>query len=171
MKNSIEIAYYNSPLGVLKILADEKGIKEIEFAQEEFKSIQNSSSKIIKDCIKQLDEYFRGKRKSFELKLNPEGTEFQKKVWKELLKIPYGTTLSYGEISRRIKNPKAVRSVGQAIGRNPISIVIPCHRVIGSDGSLTGYASGLWRKEWLLKHEEINLNNSKNKVSKENSRQ
>jgi methylated-DNA-[protein]-cysteine S-methyltransferase len=171
MKNSIEIAYYNSPLGVLKILADEKGIKEIEFAQEEFKSIQNSSSKIIKDCIKQLDEYFRGKRKSFELKLNPEGTEFQKKVWKELLKIPYGTTLSYGEISRRIKNPKAVRSVGQAIGRNPISIVIPCHRVIGSDGSLTGSASGLWRKEWLLKHEEINLNNSKNKVSKENSRQ
>jgi methylated-DNA-[protein]-cysteine S-methyltransferase len=171
MKNSIEIAYYNSPLGVLKILADEKGIKEIEFAQEEFKSIQNSSSKIIKDCIKQLDEYFRGKRKSFELKLNPEGTEFQKKVWKELLKIPYGKTLSYGEISRRIKNPKAVRSVGQAIGRNPISIVIPCHRVIGGDGKLTGYASGLWRKEWLLKHEEINLNNSKNKVSKENSRQ
>ena len=153
MKNSIEIAYYNSPLGVLKILADEKGIKEIEFAQEEFKSIQNSSSKIIKDCIKQLDEYFRGKRKSFELKLNPEGTEFQKKVWKELLKIPYGTTLSYGEIARRIKNQKAVRSVGQAIGRNPISIVIPCHRVIGGDGSLTGYASGLWRKEWLLKHE------------------
>jgi methylated-DNA-[protein]-cysteine S-methyltransferase len=171
MKNSIEIAYYNSPLGVLKISADEKGIKEIEFAQEEFKSIQNSSSKIIKDCIKQLDEYFRGKRKSFELKLNPEGTEFQKKVWKELLKIPYGKTLSYGEISRRIKNPKAVRSVGQAIGRNPISIVIPCHRVIGGDGKLTGYASGLWRKEWLLKHEEINLNNSKNKVSKENSRQ
>jgi len=153
MKNSITIAYYKSPLGILKISADEKGIKEIEFAQEEFKSIQNSSSKIIKDCIKQLDEYFRGKRKSFELKLNPEGTEFQKKVWKELLKIPYGTTLSYGEIARRIKNQKAVRAVGQAIGRNPISIVIPCHRVIGSDGSLTGYASGLWRKECLLKHE------------------
>ena len=153
MKNSITIAYYKSPLGILKISADEKGIKEIEFAQEEFKSIQNSSSKIIKDCIKQLDEYFRGKRKSFELKLNPEGTEFQKKVWKELLKIPYGTTLSYGEIARRIKNQKAVRAVGQAIGRNPIAIVIPCHRVIGSDGSLTGYASGLWRKEWLLKHE------------------
>jgi len=153
MKNSITIAYYKSPLGILKISADEKGIKEIEFAQEEFKSIQNSSSKIIKDCIKQLDEYFRGKRKSFELKLNPEGTEFQKKVWKELLKIPYGTTLSYGEIARRIKNQKAVRAVGQAIGRNPISIVIPCHRVIGGDGKLTGYASGLWRKEWLLKHE------------------
>jgi len=171
MKNSIEIAYYNSPLGVLKILADEKGIKGIDFVKDKVKSIQNSSSEIIEKCIRQLDEYFQGKRKSFELKLNPEGTEFQRKVWKELLKIPYGTTLSYGEISRRIKNPKAVRSVGQAIGRNPISIVIPCHRVIGSDGSLTGYASGLWRKEWLLKHEEINLNNSKNKVSKENSRQ
>lgn len=171
MKNSITIAYYKSPLGILKILADEKGIRGIDFVKDKVKSIQNSSSEIIKQCIRQLDEYFQGKRKSFELELNPEGTEFQRKVWKELLKIPYGTALSYGEIARRIKNQKAVRSVGQAIGRNPIAIVIPCHRVIGSDGSLTGYASGLWRKEWLLKHEEINLNNSKNKVSKENSRQ
>ena len=153
MKNSITIAYYKSPLGILKISADEKGIREIDFVKDKVKSIQNSSSEIIKQCIRQLDEYFQGKRKSFELKLNPEGTEFQRKVWKELLKIPYGTTLSYGEIARRIKNQKAVRAVGQAIGRNPISIVIPCHRVIGGDGKLTGYASGLLRKEWLLKHE------------------
>lgn len=155
MKQSIAQAYYKSPLGILKISADEKGITEIEFVNKENSSIRKSSSKIIRDCIKQLDEYFQGKRKSFELKLNPEGTEFQKKVWEELLRIPYGKTLSYGEVSRRIRNQKAVRAVGQAIGRNPISIVIPCHRVIGSDGNLTGYASGLWRKKWLLKFEGV----------------
>jgi methylated-DNA-[protein]-cysteine S-methyltransferase len=155
MKETIAQAYFKSPIGILKISADEKGIREIEFVKKEDKSIQKSSSKIIQDCIKQLDEYFQGKRKSFELKLKPEGTEFQKKVWKELLKIPYGKTLSYGEVSRRIKNQKAVRAVGQAIGRNPISIIVPCHRVIGSDGDLTGYASGLWRKKWLLKLEGI----------------
>lgn len=155
MKHSIEIAYYKSPIGILRISADESGITEIDFVKKEGKPIQSSSSKIIQDCIMQLDEYFRGKRKSFELKLNPGGTVFQKKVWRELLKIPYGETLSYGEVARKIKNQKAVRAVGQAIGRNPISIVIPCHRVIGSDGSLTGYASGLWRKKWLLKLEGV----------------
>jgi methylated-DNA-[protein]-cysteine S-methyltransferase len=166
MKNSIEIAYYNSPLGILKISADEKGIKEIDFVKKGIKSTQNSSSEIIDQCIRQLDEYFQGKRETFELKLNPKGTEFQKRVWKELWKIPYGKTLSYGDIARRIKNQEAVRAVGQAIGRNPISIIIPCHRVIGGDGSLTGFASGLWRKEWLLKHEGIDLNHSRNKVPK-----
>ncbi|MCR4416355.1 MAG: methylated-DNA--[protein]-cysteine S-methyltransferase [Ignavibacteria bacterium] len=155
MKDSIEIAYYKSPIGILKISADEKGITGIDFVKKEDKSIQDSSSKIIQDCIKQLDEYFQGRRKSFDLKLNPAGTEFQRRVWKELLKIPYGKTLSYGDISKRIKNKSAVRAVGQAIGKNPISIVIPCHRVIGSDGSLTGYASGLWRKKWLLKLEGV----------------
>lgn len=170
MKNSITIAYYKSPLGVLKISADEKGIREIDFVKKGIKSNQNSSSEIIDQCIRQLDEYFQGKRKSFELKLNPEGTEFQRKVWKELLKIPYGRTLSYGEIAQRIKNPKAVQAVGQAIGRNPISIVIPCHRVIGRDGSLTGFASGLWRKEWLLKHEEVDFNCSKYKVPQNDKR-
>jgi len=166
MKNSIEIAYYNSPLGILKISADEKGIKEIDFVKKGIKSTQNSSSEIIDQCIRQLDEYFQGKRETFELKLNPKGTEFQKRVWKELWEIPYGKTLSYGDIARRIKNQEAVRAVGQAIGRNPISIIIPCHRVIGGDGSLTGFASGLWRKEWLLKHEGIDLNHSRNKVPK-----
>ncbi len=164
MKNSIEIAYYNSPLGILKISADEKGIKEIDFVKKGIKSTQNSSCEIIDQCIRQLDEYFQGKRETFELKLNPKGTEFQKRVWKELWKIPYGKTLSYGDIARRIKNQEAVRAVGQAIGRNPISIIIPCHRVIGGNGSLTGFASGLWRKEWLLKHEGIDLNHSRNKV-------
>ena len=157
MKQYIEQAYYKSPIGILRIIADENGITKVDFVKKENSSIKKSSSKIVQDCIKQLDEYFQGERKSFELKLNPEGTEFQRKVWKELLKIPYGETISYGEVSRRIKNPKAVRAVGQSIGRNPISVIIPCHRVIGSDGSITGYASGLWRKEWLLKHEGIKI--------------
>lgn len=155
--NQIEIAYYNSPVGVIKIVADEKGITHIDFLRRKKKvnsyEISNLSNGHLRNCLIQLDEYFKGKRKSFDLKLNPGGTEFQKRVWYELMKIPFGKTVSYGEIARRIKNEKAVRAVGQAIGKNPISIIIPCHRVIGNDGSLTGYASGLGIKKWLLEHE------------------
>lgn len=153
---TIEKTFYKSPLGLIMIVADKKGITEIDFVNGKQRVASSvTSSKFLTDCIKQLDEYFQGKRKKFELKLNPQGTEFQKKVWKELSKIPFGKTLSYGEVAQKINNPKAVRAVGQAIGNNPIAIVIPCHRVIGSDGSLTGYASGLHRKEWLLKHEGV----------------
>ncbi|MFN4111134.1 MAG: methylated-DNA--[protein]-cysteine S-methyltransferase [Ignavibacteria bacterium] len=152
----VEKIFYNSPLGLIKITANEKGITEINFVNGKRNVLPfETSNKFIKDCIKQLDEYFQGKRKTFNLQLNPYGTDFQKKVWFELLRIPYGKTISYGEVARKIKNFKAVRAVGQAIGKNPIAIVIPCHRVIGSDGSLIGYASGLHRKQWLLKHEGI----------------
>lgn len=106
------------------------------------------------EAAKQLREYFAGKRKDFSLPLELKGTDFQKKVWRALQKIPYGKTVTYSDIAKSIGKPKAVRAVGQAINRNPISIIIPCHRVIGKDGSLTGYAGGLWRKEWLLKHEQ-----------------
>lgn len=154
-----EIAYYSSPVGVIKIAADEKGITQIDFLREKkrvnFSDISNLSNKHLRNCLIQLDDYFKGERKSFNLKLNLKGTEFQKKVWYELIKIPFGKIISYGEVARRIKNEKAVRAVGQAIGKNPISIVIPCHRVIGSDGSLTGYASGLDIKKWLLEHEGV----------------
>lgn len=153
---TIEKIFYNSPLGLIMIAADAKGITEINFIDRKQKTtLIKTSNKFLNDCVAQLDEYFQGKRKYFDLKLNPRGTDFQKKIWRELLKIPFGKTLSYGEIARRIKNSNAVRAAGQAIGKNPIAIVIPCHRVIGSDGSLTGYASGLHRKEWLLKHEGI----------------
>lgn len=101
----------------------------------------------------QLDEYFAGKRTSFDLPLDLQGTEFQLKVWNELLKIPYGKTISYKELSLRLGNLLAIRAAGAANGANPISIIVPCHRVIGSDGSLTGYAGGLWRKKWLLELE------------------
>lgn len=107
----------------------------------------------LEDVVYQLQEYFRGERKIFDLVLQPEGTDFQKKVWRALEEIPYGSTVSYLELSRDLGNEKAIRAVAAANGRNPLWIIVPCHRVIGSDGSLTGYAGGLWRKKWLLEHE------------------
>jgi methylated-DNA-[protein]-cysteine S-methyltransferase len=103
--------------------------------------------------VRQLDEYFSGNRKIFDLPLDLHGTEFQKKVWSELLKIPFGHKISYKELTLKIGDIKAIRAVAAANGANPVSIIVPCHRVIGSDGSLTGYAGGLWRKQWLLEHE------------------
>ena len=110
-------------------------------------------SVVIKNCIRQLDEYFAGKRKDFELPVTQYGTEFQKRVWNELLQIPYGKTISYHELSKRIGNVKAIRAVGACNGSNKICIIVPCHRVIGSNGDLTGYGGDLWRKKWLLQHE------------------
>jgi methylated-DNA-[protein]-cysteine S-methyltransferase len=107
----------------------------------------------LEECLAQIDQYFQGTRQEFSLQLAPEGTDFQQQVWRELSKIPYGQTASYLDIARAIGNEQAVRAVGAANGQNPISIIIPCHRVIGSDGKLTGYGGGLWRKEWLLTHE------------------
>lgn len=109
--------------------------------------------KELKPAVDQLAEYFEGKRTHFELKLNPEGTEFQKKVWKKLEEIPFGKTISYQQIANQLGDPKVIRAAASANGKNPIAIIIPCHRVIGSDGSLTGYAGGLHRKKWLLEHE------------------
>ncbi|MBG7629547.1 MAG: methylated-DNA--[protein]-cysteine S-methyltransferase [Bacteroidetes bacterium] len=107
----------------------------------------------LQDCVQQLDEYFKGARTDFDLKLNPLGTDFQQKVWKELLKVPYGKTATYLEQSKKMGIVKAIRAVASANGKNPLWILIPCHRIIGSDGSLTGYAGGIWRKKWLLEHE------------------
>jgi methylated-DNA-[protein]-cysteine S-methyltransferase len=103
--------------------------------------------------VEQIDEYFRGLRREFSLRLCLEGTEFQKKAWDELVRIPYGETASYGQVAKALGRPMAVRAVGQANHRNPISLIVPCHRVIGGDGGLVGYGGGLWRKAWLLAHE------------------
>ena len=111
----------------------------------------------LQDCLQQLDEYFNGQRIQFNLKLRPIGTNFQQQVWKELLKIPFGRTASYKEIAKAIGNEKAIRAVGAANGKNKIPIIIPCHRVIGTNGALVGFGGGLWRKEFLLKHEKIFL--------------
>lgn len=146
------IAYMNSPVGDIEIQGDDENINYIHFIEEK-KHTENLNA-ILKMAIKQLEEYFKGMRKDFNLPLNVSGTSFQKQVWKELTKIPYGDTLSYGEIAKNIGNSKASRAVGNANNKNKISIVIPCHRVIGSSGKLVGYGGGVWRKEWLLEHEK-----------------
>lgn len=145
-------AYYKSPIGTVEIAGTDEGIYSIYFVDEDRE--QEKIPSCLQECVRQIDEYFKGSRKEFSLKLLPNGTEFQKKVWNSLMGIPYGSTVSYADIAYKTGNPKAVRAVGSANGKNRIWIAIPCHRVIGSDGSLTGYAGGVWRKEWLLKHEK-----------------
>ena len=147
----METTYIKTPLGIAKIIGDEEGISVISILD-----IGDSSSAIpnvLQEAVFQLNDYFNGKRIDFTFKLNPSGTEFQQKVWKGLLEIPFGKTMSYLELSKKLGDVKAIRAVASANGRNPLWIVVPCHRVIGTDGSLTGYAGGLWRKKWLLEHE------------------
>lgn len=146
------VTYYKTPIGIARIIGDDDGISSITVVD----SIQEGSSKIpecLQDCVTQLEEYFQKKRTTFNLKLNPKGTIFQKEVWNALQQIPYAETRSYLKQSETMGDVKAIRAVASANGKNPIWIVIPCHRVIGSDGSLTGYSGGLWRKRWLLEHE------------------
>jgi methylated-DNA-[protein]-cysteine S-methyltransferase len=149
-------AYYQSEIGLLEIVGSDEYITALNFIspEERNNSFDNTAiPKAVADCVAQLDEYFKGKRQEFDLKLEPEGTEFQRTVWRQLTSIPFGKTVSYLDIAKAIGNEKAVRAVGAANGKNPISIVVPCHRIIGSNGQLTGYGGGLWRKAWLLKHE------------------
>ncbi|MCF6279288.1 MAG: methylated-DNA--[protein]-cysteine S-methyltransferase [Flavobacteriaceae bacterium] len=147
-----KITYYKTPIGTAKIEGDEDGIVSVSVLND---NIETSTTvpKCLQECVLQLKEYFNETRKEFDLKLNPRGTDFQKSVWKELLEIPYGKSKTYLQQSKELGNVKAIRAVASANGKNPIWIVIPCHRVIGSDGSLTGYAGGIWRKKWLLEHE------------------
>ena len=147
----METAYIKTPLGTAKITGDEQGIASISILEEG--TITKKIPKDLKEAVNQLQDYFNGKRTSFHFKLNPKGTEFQQKVWNALLEIPFGKTVSYMDITKKLGDVKAIRAVASANGKNPLWIVIPCHRVIGTDGSLTGYAGGLWRKKWLLEHE------------------
>lgn len=145
-------ANLKTPLGTAVISGDENGISSISIFDYE----KETSSQIpyeLQEAFQQLQDYFDGKRIDFTFKLNPGGTEFQKKVWQGLLEIPFGKTMSYQELSIQLGDVKAIRAVASANGKNPLWIVVPCHRVIGTDGSLTGYAGGLWRKKWLLDHE------------------
>lgn len=149
-ENLINKGYYNSPIGVLEIVESNGFIVEINFVQEA-NCLENSSSEEIKKCKRELEEYFEGKRTDFTVKINfAKGTDFQKSVWNALKKIPYGKTVSYKDIAEEIGNPKGFRAVGGANNKNPIAIIVPCHRVIGKNGSLTGYADGLSKKEYLL---------------------
>ena len=143
-----QLTYFKCPLGIVKIVGDASGISEISILDDG--EVSNSVPKELEQAVIQLQEYFEGKRTYFDLKINPKGTDFQRSVWYELLNIPFGKTLSYMELSKKIGDVKAIRAVAAANGKNPLWIVIPCHRVIGADGSLTGYAGGLGRKKWLL---------------------
>ena len=147
----METAYIKTPLGIATIIGDENGILVISVSDKG--EISTIIPTILKDAVSQLNDYFEGKRNDFDFKLNPKGTDFQQKVWKGLLEIPFGKTCSYIDLSKKLGDVKAIRAVAAANGKNPLWIVVPCHRVIGSDGSLTGYAGGLWRKKWLLEHE------------------
>lgn len=147
----METCFITSPLGTTKIEGDANGVAVISILQEG--EISKKIPKELQVAVTQLNEYFEGKRQQFDFKINPQGTEFQQKVWQELLNIPFGKTMSYLDLSKKLGDVKAIRAVASANGKNPLWIVVPCHRVIGTDGSLTGYAGGLWRKKWLLEHE------------------
>lgn len=161
-----EITYYQSPVGILEIQGTEETISAVLFVNswkgtklvEDELNFSKPESAAIKECIQQLDEYFEGTRTDFTLATLQAGTDFQQSVWKALCNIPYGRTISYLELSKRLGNVKAIRAVGTANGNNSISIIVPCHRVIGANGSLVGYGGDLWRKKWLLDHEAKHAN-------------
>ncbi|MCG3166607.1 MAG: Methylated-DNA--protein-cysteine methyltransferase [Bacteroidia bacterium] len=145
-------AYFKSPLGLLVITANEKAITGLHFAEN--KEEKEKKNEVINDCLQQLTEYFNRERFSFKLRLQQEGTELQQRVWNELQKIPYGMTMSYLTMARKIKNRTLSRAVGNASGKNNIAIIVPCHRLVGSNGSLTGYSGGIENKKWLLEFEK-----------------
>ena len=144
----METITFDTPIGPLTATADDQALVELHFTVE--RPSGQARSPVLHQTITQLNEYFSGTRRTFDVPLAPRGTEFQLAVWNELLRIPYGHTVSYAEIAHRIGRPSAIRAVGAANGANPIPVIVPCHRVIGSNGSLTGYGGGIERKQWLL---------------------
>ena len=148
----METAFVPTPLGIAKLEGNAEGLSAITVLDGN-EPLSDIIPEVLEDAVYQLSEYFAGQRQAFSLTLNPKGTDFQKRVWAALLEIPFGKTLSYLELSKILGDVKAIRAVAAANGKNPLWIVVPCHRVIGSDGSLTGYAGGLHRKKWLLAHE------------------
>lgn len=148
---TMSVACMPSPLGLIELVADERGISSLEFVNApRYDTVWSAPIEL---AFAQLDEYFSGQRREFDLPLGLRGSPFEMRVWEQLCKIPYGQTVSYGDVARAIGNPRAARAVGLAVGKNPLAIVVPCHRVIGRDGKLVGYGGELWRKAWLLKHE------------------
>jgi methylated-DNA-[protein]-cysteine S-methyltransferase len=148
----MDICHIKTPLGIATISGDKDGVSKISISDDWIATTTNIPA-TLETAVIQLQEYFDGRRTNFSLKINPKGTDFQQTVWKELCKIPFGKTCSYLDLSKKLGDSKAIRAVATANGKNPLWIIVPCHRVIGSDGSLTGYAGGLWRKKWLLDHE------------------
>lgn len=155
MQEVIHTTYYHSPVGMLKISGTENYISEVLFFDNTQKTPGRKKNipPILIHCAEQLIQYFNGQRRIFELAIHQQGTKFQQDVWNELTTIPFGKTISYLELARRTGDTKASRAVANANGKNKIAIIVPCHRVIGSNQELIGYAGGLWRKKWLLEHE------------------
>lgn len=151
--------FYHSPLGIIKINIARSYVTELLYINNESEikteatELSDEEKKVLDKCINQFDEYFSGNRKTFDLPVKQEGTVFQQKVWNELIKIPFGKTISYLKLAQQLGDVKSIRAAASANGRNKLNIVVPCHRVIGSDGSLVGYGGGLSRKKWLLDHE------------------
>jgi methylated-DNA-[protein]-cysteine S-methyltransferase len=150
--SELHYTYYESPIGMLKIGGTEKYIGELTFVDnsDQLTYGEPGITEIMHQCTEQLIEYFHGTRKNFDIPVYQEGTEFQLRVWSELMEIPYGRTISYMDLAKRLGDPKVIRAAASTNGKNNIAIIVPCHRVIGSDRTLTGYSGGLWRKKWLL---------------------
>jgi len=146
-------AFIQTPLGVAKLEGDGDGLSSVTVLNSDAVEVTQIIPEVLEDAVYQLREYFEGNRKTFDMEINPQGTDFQRRIWDALLDIPFGKTASYMELSKTLGDVKAIRAVAAANGKNPLWIIVPCHRVIGSDGSLTGYAGGLHRKKWLLEHE------------------
>jgi methylated-DNA-[protein]-cysteine S-methyltransferase len=154
MNSETSYTYYKSPLGLLKIAGTDQYISEINFADSEDDIVAATKpTHILTQCVEQLIQYFNGKRRFFDLPVHQNGTEFQQKVWGELLNINFGKTINYMDLAKRLGNPKSIRAAASTNGKNQICIIVPCHRVIGTNMTLVGYAGGLWRKKWLLEHE------------------
>ncbi len=152
---TIYSTYYQSPVGLLKIGGTNTYINEVSFVDNKQQIINGESgmSDVIHHCTEQLIEFFQGRRRVFDIPIHQDGTEFQKTVWNELLSINFGKTISYLDLAKKLGHPKCIRAAATTNGKNNIAIIVPCHRVIGTDKSLTGYSGGLWRKKWLLQHE------------------
>lgn len=148
----METVYYKTPIGIARLTEEDDFITSIYLLDEEFE-IRPAETPILKEAAKQLDEYFARERKVFDLPIKQKGSPFQQQVWEQLSKIAYGVTISYLQQSKLMNNPLGIRAIASANGKNNLIIVVPCHRVIGSDGSLTGFGCGIWRKKWLLEHE------------------
>ena len=153
MSTVLHVSYCPTPIGLLEIEGDDRHVRAVTFVDAPGDAGEVGANAVTEEAAAQLAAYFDGARRTFELPLAPEGTPFQRAVWAQLLQVPFGETATYRDIALALDNANGVRAVGAANGRNPIAVIVPCHRIVGSNGRLTGYGGGLWRKEWLLRHE------------------
>ena len=147
------VAYWQSPVGLVEVVGDDIAVHSVLFVEEKRREQTGTLSDTVKECVKQLSEYFDGRRRDFDLSMAQKGTDFQQRVWTELMNIPFGKTVSYMQMAKALGDPKCIRAAGTANGKNQIAVIVPCHRVVGANGTLVGYAGGLNRKRWLLEHE------------------